>query len=169
MCLERKPHGSLSYFLMLYGKHTHGVLGSFFFVSVGSPCNSTYGPNTNLQCFFKFRQIPVNILLGQYFPEIPFLSVSVFNHIIKKYTSCVLIWSGRQDYGNLMVIPLPSFLSVLVSLSASNTCSCTDTILTSTLPNLSDTFLSYISIGDTGITNKPLPCNLITLFKLLLS
>ena len=130
---------------------------------------SKYEPNTTLQRFLKSRWCLVTILLGEYLFEIPYPVKIAFKHIITNCIKFMVIWSGRQEYGTMLIIPLPRSFAVIDFLSTSHTCSCVAAMLTSTSPDLLVNFSKSISIFIIHIMKPPLPYNFITLFKLLLS
>ena len=77
---------------------------------------SIYEYNTNAQLFLKSSWNPVTIPLGEYFIGNPFTSVGASNHIIKKYCiRLIVIWAGRQDYGNMLIILLLCSLKLYLS------------------------------------------------------
>ena len=124
---------------------------------------STYEPNITLHCCLKSNFLPINISLCKYFTYIRFLSCSTSNHIIKKYTKCMMIWADTQEYGNIVMIPLLCPFTILIFLSAYLKCSCTSEVLISTLPNLSAVFSKSMYISITCITKPPRTYNSITL------
>ena len=99
------------------------VLGVVLFVICGSSWVSTYNQKTTLQWFLKSRCRPVNILLGDYFCEITLTSVRKLNHIKIKYIRWIVIFDVWQYYGNLLMIPLERYFTVLIFIHTSFTCS----------------------------------------------
>ena len=93
--------------------------------------------NNTFQYIFKSRWSTLTISLGEYFYDIPFPEVSAFNHNIKKYNRYIVIWYVRKQYDNMVMIHLYHSWTVLIVLSNSTICSCTDLMLTSALLNLS--------------------------------
>ena len=144
------------------------IIGLILFLTVGSFCASTYEPNTNLHIFLKSWWSPVTILLGNYSPEILFISGSVFNQITTKYTRWTMICTDRQYYDNVLIIPLPFPMYVLIVLSTSPTGYRSSEILNSTFPDLYTTFSNYISTSIICTKSPPCPYNLTDLFNILI-
>ena len=150
--MSRQKTCRISCIFPVIPKKTHSCfLRIVLFVSVGSSCASVYYPNTHVHCFFKSIWHPVTISLGRYFIGIPFLSDSTFKYIITKYTIWMMIWDGRQEYVNFLMIPLTFYLTVLVVLSTSPTCYRAASMLNSTFLKFSTTFLNSMPISITGI------------------
>ena len=124
--------------------------------------------NNTFQYIFKSRWSTLTISLGEYFYDIPFPEVSAFNHNIKKYNRYIVIWYVRKQYDNMVMIHLYHSWTVLIVLSNSTICSCTDLMLTSALLNLSATFLKSRSISIANLTNPFHLYNLIAFFMILL-
>ena len=135
----------------------------------GSTCASTYDTNTNSRCFLNSRWHLVTIYLGEYFSEIPFSAGSAFNHIITNYIRWMVVWSGRHDCGNVLMIPLLCYFTVLISLLTSPTWYGAVVMFTSTYPSLSATFSNSMSASIMRKMKPPLPYSFITFFHLLLS
>ena len=80
----------------------------------------------------------------------------------------IMIWDVRQEYGNVLMISLPSYLTIIVVLSTYTTCSCVTAMLTSKYPNLYVIFWNSTSTSIARRTKTTLPYNFINLFNLLL-
>ena len=105
---------------------------------------------------------------GEYFCGIPLPAVRSLNHIITNYIRWIVICYGRQYYGNVFMIPLPRYFTVLIVLSTSPMCYHYDEMLNFTFQNISATFSNSTPISITCIMKPPLLYNFINLFKLLL-
>ena len=125
-----------------------------------SSWSCTYDLNTTLQWFLKYIWSPLNINIGDYFSDIPFPGGSVFNHVIKNYIILMVIWSGKQEYCNVFMIPPLRYLTIVIVLYTYPKFYNSTAMLDSAFTNLSVTSLIYLFISIINIIKPPLQIDL---------